>query len=148
MFLLNEIINSFRNENYFLSNFYEAPVTYEGLTYQNNEAAFQAQKCIEPKEREAFTKLNPSEAKKAGRSVNLRKDWEQVKVSVMADIVKAKFEQNIDLAKKLLDTGDAYLEEGNDWGDRIWGTVNGIGANHLGKILMDVREYMRTLEKS
>lgn len=145
---MNEIINSFRNENYFLSNFYEAPVTYEGLTYQNNEAAFQAQKCIEPKEREAFTKLNPSEAKKAGRSVNLRKDWEQVKVSVMADIVKAKFEQNIDLAKKLLDTGDAYLEEGNDWGDRIWGTVNGIGANHLGKILMDVREYMRTLEKS
>lgn len=118
------------------------------MTYQNNEAAFQAQKCIEPKEREAFTKLNPSEAKKAGRSVNLRKDWEQVKVSVMADIVKAKFEQNIDLAKKLLDTGDAYLEEGNDWGDRIWGTVNGIGANHLGKILMDVREYMRTLEKS
>ena len=133
-------INSFRNEHFFLSNFYEAPVTYDGLTYQNNEAAFQAQKCADPKERDAFTAMNPSEAKRAGRRVQLRKDWEQIKVSVMADIVKAKFEQNSDLADRLLATGDAYLEEGNDWGDRIWGTVNGKGANCLGIILMDVRE--------
>ena len=39
-------INSFRKEFYYLSNFYETPVTYNGLTYQNNEAAFQAQKNI------------------------------------------------------------------------------------------------------
>lgn len=135
-------IDSFRGEYFFLSNFYEAPVTYDGLTYQSNEAAFQAQKCTDPKERELFTTLNPSEAKRAGRSVQLRKDWEQIKVSVMADIVKAKFEQNSDLAQKLLATGDAYLEEGNDWGDRIWGTVNGQGANCLGNILMDTREQM------
>ena len=135
-------INSFRGEYFFLSNFYEAPVTYDGLTYQNNEAAFQAQKCAVPKDREAFTKLNPSEAKKEGRKVLLRKDWEQIKVSVMAEIVKAKFEQNSDLAKKLLATGDAYLEEGNDWGDRIWGTVNGQGANCLGIILMNTREEL------
>ena len=55
-------INSFRNEHFFLSNFYEAPVTYDGLTYQNNEAAFQAQKCADPKERDAFTAMNPSES--------------------------------------------------------------------------------------
>ena len=78
---------------------YGAPVTYEGLTYQNNEAAFQAQKCSDTKDREAFTNMNPSEAKKAGRKVLLRKDWEQIKMSVMAGIVKAKFEQNEELAK-------------------------------------------------
>ncbi|MBP3379754.1 MAG: NADAR family protein [Ruminococcus sp.] len=136
-------IDSFRNEYFFLSNFYEAPITYEGLTYQNNEAAFQAQKCADPKEREAFTRMNPSEAKRAGRRVQLRKDWEDIKISVMADIVMAKFSQNRKLAEKLLATGDACLEEGNDWGDRIWGTVNGQGANCLGRILMDTRENLK-----
>ena len=135
-------IEFFQGEYFFLSNFYGAPVTYEGMTYQNNEAAFQAQKCLDTKDREAFTNMNPTEAKKAGRKVLLRKDWEQIKMSVMAGIVKAKFEQNEELAKKLLATGDAYLEEGNDWGDRIWGTVNGQGANCLGMILMNTREEL------
>lgn len=136
-------IDSFRDKYFFLSNFYEASITYNELTYRNNEAAFQAQKCINPKDREAFTNLNPSEAKRKGRKVALRRDWEQVKISIMAEIVKAKFEQNKDLAQMLLDTNDAYLEEGNNWGDRIWGTVNGQGANNLGIILMNVREELR-----
>lgn len=135
-----DYINEFRNDNYYLSNFYECPVTYDGLTYRNNEAAFQAQKCINPKDREQFTTLNPSEAKKFGRRVVLRKDWEDIKVKVMTDVVRAKFEQNEDLRKKLLETGNAYLEEGNTWGDRTWGTVNGNGSNLLGKILMQCRD--------
>lgn len=135
-------INSFKGEYSFLSNFYESLVTYDGLTYQNSEAAFQAQKCQSLHERIPFTRMNPSEAKKAGRKVILRKDWEQVKINIMAQIVKAKFEQNEELAVKLLNTGDAYLEEGNDWGDRIWGTVNGQGSNYLGYILMAVRDHL------
>ncbi len=102
---------------------YGAPVTYEGLTYQNNEAVFQAQKCFATKDREAFTNMNPSEAKKVGRKVLLCKDWEMIKMSVMAGIVKAKFEQNEELAKKLLATGDAYLEEGNDWDFQTTGRI-------------------------
>lgn len=136
-------INSFRDEYYFLSNFYECSVTYNGLTYKNNEAAFQAQKCINLKDREKFCNLRASESKKLGRRVVLRKDWEDIKIKVMTDIVKAKFEQNEDLQKKLLATEDAYLEEGNTWGDRIWGTVNGVGANNLGEILMNVRKELQ-----
>ncbi len=136
-------INSFRDEYYFLSNFYECSVTYNGLTYKNNEAAFQAQKCINLKDREKFCDLRASESKKLGRRVVLRKDWEDIKIKVMTDIVKAKFEQNEDLQKKLLATEDAYLEEGNTWGDRIWGTVNGVGANNLGEILMNVRKELQ-----
>ncbi len=136
-------INSFRKEFYYLSNFYETPVTYNGLTYQNNEAAFQAQKTLDEKERMLFTKMNPSEAKHAGRRVTLRKDWEDVKIDIMCDIVEAKFRQNPDLAKKLLTTGDMYLEEGNTWGDRTWGTVNGQGANYLGRILMEIRTILQ-----
>ena len=54
---------------FFLSNFYECPVTYKQLTYTNNEAAFQAQKCTSDSEKIQFTKLNPTEAKKLGRKV-------------------------------------------------------------------------------
>lgn len=181
-------INSFRKEFYYLSNFYEIPVTYNGLTfvvsrrdmtqpqqsyrsYQNNEAAFQAQKTLDEKERMSFTRMNPSEAKHAGRRITLRKDWEAVKVGIMHDIVEAKFRQNPSLAAKLIGTGNVYLEEGkamlflrkstagNTQGDRAWGSqcpvdigfeptgvkrrpVDGKGANNLGRILMDIRQTL------
>ena len=84
--------------------------------------------------------MNPSEAKKAGRKVILRSDWEIVKVDLMYKIVKAKFAQNIDLALKLAATNNEELVEGNTWGDKIWGKVNGEGQTLLGKILMDIRD--------
>lgn len=136
-------IDSFKNDYFFLSNFYEAEVTYDGYTYQSSEAAFQAQKCKNPKDREKFTHMTPSEAKKAGRSLDLRPDWEEVKYDIMHDIVLAKFREHSDLREKLLATYDAELEEGNTWGDCVWGTVEGVGDNYLGKILMDVREGFR-----
>lgn len=140
------LINSFRYEYYFLSNFYEAPVEYDGVLYRNNEAAFQAQKCADKSDRQKFSDLSPTEARHLGRKIPLRKDWEQVKVSLMREIVQAKFKQNPQLKEMLIATGDAYLEEGNTWGDKTWGTVNGAGANLLGKILMDVREELRVIE--
>lgn len=73
----------------------------------------------------------------------MRKDWEAVKVRIMEEIVRAKFTQNTELADKLLATGDAYLEEGNTWDDRIWGTVNSSGANRLGVILMQIRAEIK-----
>lgn len=136
-------IASFRGENYFLSNYYSAPVTYDGITYKNNEAAFQAQKCQNKDDRILFSQLSPNEAKPLGRHVDLRSDWEEVKTQIMYEIVFAKFSQNEDLKRKLLATGDRLLEEGNTWGDRIWGTVNGKGENRLGKILMKIREELR-----
>lgn len=77
--------------------------------------------------------------KETGRRVQLRSDWEEAKYNVMYEIVKAKFTQNLDLKTKLLETDNQHLEEGNTWGDKIWGTVNGVGENNLGKILMRVR---------
>ena len=136
-------ISQFRGKYYFLSNFYPATVTYDGLTYQNSEAAFQAQKCVSFSEKEPFTKMLPDEAKKEGRFVHLRDDWEDVKYSVMEEIVRAKFYQNPDIRERLLKTGDAYLEEGNFWGDRTWGVVNGNGKNWLGEILMKIREELK-----
>lgn len=134
------MINSFKGDNFFLSNFFSAPVTYEGLTYRNNEAAFQAAKTFV--NREEFTMLDPSSAKKLSRQIELRKDWEQVKDDVMYNICLAKFTQNPSLREKLIATGDEELIEGNTWGDKIWGVVNGVGENRLGRILMRVREEL------
>lgn len=133
------MIKEFRGEYYFLSNFFEAPVTWEGITYRNNEAAFQSAKLIDRKARQQFSTLDPSSAKRLGRRVLLRSDWEKVKFRIMQEICFAKFTQNPHLRDKLIATGNRYLEEGNTWGDRIWGTVNGQGQNMLGKILMGVR---------
>lgn len=135
-------INSFRDEYFFLSNFYEIPVNYNGLIYRNNEAAFQAQKCDDETKLQ-FINLEPSKAKRLGRKVALRPDWENVKIGIMKEIAQAKFEQNPDIADKLIATGNAYLEEGNTWSDRTWGTVKGKGKNHLGIILMEVREELK-----
>ena len=100
------MINEFRGKYYFLSNFYSSPVTYEGLTYLNNEAAFQSAKTFS--NRECFTNLDPSSAKKLGRRVQLRSDWEETKYNIMYEIVKA-----------LIDTGfDGCIRP--DHGRMIW----------------------------
>lgn len=131
-------IKEFKGENFFLSNFFVAPVYYQGIRFENNEAAFQAAKC--PERMRDFCGLSPQSAKRLGRKVTLRPDWETVKYDVMYQVCKAKFLQNPDLRNKLVETGDAELVEGNTWGDKIWGVCGGVGENNLGKILMRIRD--------
>lgn len=141
------VINDFHTEGYeFLSNFYCVPITYNGLTYQNSEAAFQAQKVLDDEEKLPFTTASARQAKSLGRMVNLRRDWEFVKVNLMLEITRAKFRLNPDLAEKLLATGNAMLIEGNSWNDTFWGvdSKNGKGENYLGKILMCVRSELKS----
>ena len=137
-----EVIREFIDAYAFLSNFYHSPVKYRNLIYLNAEAAFQAQKESCEKDKERCTMMNPAQAKLVGRNCNLREDWEEIKEQTMYEIVKAKFTQNEALARLLLATGDAYLEEGNWWHDTTWGVCNGVGQNKLGKILMRVREEL------
>lgn len=141
------MINSFTNEYYFLSNYSDSKFVYNGIPYKNAESAFQSQKCANKEDRKQFSTLTSTEAKKLGRKISLRKDWEQIKVEQMRQIVSVKFRQNSDLSEKLINTGNEYLEEGNTWGDRIWGTVDGKGANLLGQILMELRNEL-ILEKN
>lgn len=141
----SDSINFFRGKYHFLSNFYEAPTEYNGLCYHNNEAAFQAQKCLSDEEKQMFLELEGGQAKRLGRRVSLRSDWEEVKVTIMEEIVRAKFTQNPDLKEMLLATGNKKLIEGNTWNDTFWGVSlkTGNGKNHLGNILMKVREELR-----
>ena len=139
------MICQFKDDYYFMSNFYPFKLIYNGIEYQNTEAAFQAQKCKYLSERNQFSKLNPSEAKRLGRRVELRPDWEQVKDGIMYNIVLTKFSSDEYLAYKLLETGEEVLMEGNTWKDTYWGvdldTME--GKNKLGLILMKVRDVLR-----
>lgn len=137
-------ITSFQGEYRFLSNFYPSMVVFEGITYPTAEHAYQSAKTTDLTERRRIASLpTPADAKRAGRALKYRSDWETVKFEVMAVCVRDKFARNPELRAKLLATGNLYLEEGNTWGDTIWGTVNGQGENRLGKILMQVRAELR-----
>ena len=135
-------IDDFRREYYFLSNFFERAVTYDGLAYDNNEDAFQAAKVF-GEARNQFKHLKPGDAKRLGFKVALRPDWETEKDRIMYEICLAKFRQNPDLAERLIATGNAELIEGNTWNDKYWGVCYGKGQNKLGKILMRIREELQ-----
>ena len=138
-------IDEFQGEYRFLSNFFPSPVEMDGIRYGNAEAAFQAQKVLTEEEKREFSDLPPNDAKRKGRGVRLRPDWEEVKTEMMEKVVRAKFRQNPELARLLLATGDAELVEGNSWNDRCWGVDlrTGEGENRLGRILMKIREEER-----
>ena len=136
---MSEVIDQFKGEFHWLSNFYSCPVPFEGLTFSNTEAAFQAAKTLDMEERERFLGLSGGQAKRLGRRVELRSDWEAVKIEVMREVLRCKFSQNPELKAKLIATGNSELIEGNNWNDRFWGVCNGKGQNHLGRLLMELR---------
>jgi len=139
-----EIIDTFRGPYFFLSNFYYVPILLcDDITYPTSEHAFQAQKTLDMNERQRIANLaTPREAKRAGRVSILRKGWDDVRIDVMREIVRIKFKED-PMRERLLDTGDARLVEGNTWGDKFWGVYDGVGENHLGRILMRVRKELQ-----
>lgn len=142
-----EYISEFKGEYHFLSNFAPATFVWRNIFWNNSEAAYQAAKSDDPQTWLEFAKIfNPAEAKRRGKTVEMRTDWNDIKISIMYDIVFEKFNQSPDLKQRLLDTGNAVLEEGNVWKDTFWGVCppgSSIGKNHLGKILMKVRQELR-----
>jgi len=144
------IIDRFEGEYFFLSNFYPCKVTYNGITYESSEEAFQAQKTLDEEVRKTFVGVGSGKAKKMGRALpDLRKDWEEVKDDIMRGIVWNKFAQNPDIADKLFQTGNNILMEGNSWGDYYWGTDfvdHQKGQNRLGEILMMVRATLPLIQ--
>jgi ribA/ribD-fused uncharacterized protein len=137
---LDNII-SFRGRYSFLSNFYEAVVVYDGLEYPTVEHAYQAAKTLDLEYRSMINKaVTPGKAKALGSIVPIRDDWEAIKISVMRDLVAQKFSDK-KLMHWLQQTAPAVLEERNYWNDKFWGTdLEGNGLNHLGNILMEIRD--------
>ena len=138
------MINEFRGKYRFLSNFYPCKTIYLLMVFPTVEHAYQASKTTDWGERNSILNCKtPSDAKRLGKIVSLRSDWEEVKDRYMYSFLKHKF-ANEDLKRMLLDTGEEELIEGNQWHDHYWGVCycdkcDGNGLNKLGNMLMVLR---------
>lgn len=152
------MIDSFSGRWSFLSNFYPCKIEYQGIVYPSVEHYYVGMKIkgdqliggvfyTESDCRELISKIpTPGKVKRFGRTLTLRKDWDDVKLKVMEYGLNQKFsiEENKDL---LLQTGNEELIEGNTWQDVFWGICNGKGENHLGKLLMKIRGQLKNSSK-
>ena len=141
------IINGFSGEHRFLSNFWPSPIVYQGHKWPSVENAYQWAKSQDESLVSLFQTISPGVAKKLGSKLDLDGYWDERKVWVMIALTFCKYQQNPDLAEKLLATGNDDIVEFNNWGDVYWGQVlrNGkqVGENRLGRILMTVRSNLR-----
>ena len=134
----------FRNDYFFLSNFYPASISWAGHHFPSAEHLYQALKCTDPAEMLLIrTAGSPGQAKRLGSKViSIRSDWDTVRVDVMRDVVWEKFRQNPTLARRLKALVGVEIVEENTWGDTFWGVCRGQGLNTLGLILTDIRERL------
>ena len=138
------MIDKFQKEYRWLSNFYasEIPTIY-GIHAPTVEHYFQMSKAKRFVDAmEILCSKSPYDAKRLGRKVDMVENWEEVKLEVMEEALRLKFSIP-EFKDKLIATGDQELIEGNDWGDTYWGVCNGVGDNHLGKLLMKIRKEIK-----
>lgn len=145
---MQKMITNFHGEFAFLSNFYPVDIIHEGILYHSTEAAYQASKTIDERMKQRIAEMEPGEAKRAGRKVNIRIDFEEQKDAIMLELLRKKFKRGTDFAKMLDVTGDVPLIEGNTWHDQYWGvctcpSCGSTGRNILGQLLMIVRAENR-----
>lgn len=137
------MIDRFDGEYAFLSNYSASPFRVDYVLFPTMEHYFQANKADNQNDylRIAYAPT-PGEAKRLGRKIQLRPDWEKIKDNIMLTGLRKKF-ADPELRNLLLATGDEELVEGNYWRDTYWGVCNGVGQNKLGKLLMQVREEIK-----
>lgn len=139
------MITKFRGDHFFLSNMFPCEINYNGNVFGSSEAAYMSRKnnskswlstCINTK--------NPILVKTMSHSIYIIKKWPEIKLQVMSDILRIKFSIP-ELQAKLFETGDEEIYEGNTWNDRYWGVdhLTLQGENHLGKLLMNIREQIK-----
>lgn len=144
----SDLILRFSDEYAFLSNFYVSRhVLFRNDYYKASEHAYQSAKATTEEDRlEIMNAKTARDARKLGKIIEIVDNWDDIKISVMYEVLHSKFSEE-SLKEALLATGDKHLVEGNTWGDRFWGCeeVDGvlIGKNNLGVILMLLRDEFR-----
>lgn len=145
-------ITSFRGEHFFLSNFYPCEVLYDGKIYRSVEHAFQAAKCADDVDREKI-RMAPTAAvaKRIGRKIKMKPNWDADRIKVMEQLLRFKF-ANPSMRGLLITTIPQKIIEENKWHDIYWGVCTcekhqSFGQNHLGKLLMKIREDLKLKTK-
>ena len=142
----------YEQDFYVLSNFSAFSLMWKGLRFDTSEAAYHWEKFNIPGAESNHLiqeplRLAPSAHaafKLAEKWVDSRRhDWEQVRVPIMKEILRAKVDQHEYVRTKLLATGNRELVE-DSWRDSFWGWgADGKGNNALGKLWMEIREEIR-----
>ncbi len=144
---MSNVINCFQDadgKHLVPSNFYHAPMMIGNEWWGTVEHFYQAMKTTDSGLRDEIRLLpSPGAAKRAGRSLLIRDDWEQIKLTVMRLALSRKFALGNECGLWLLASAPAMLVEGNTWGDRFWG-VDGTGENWLGHLLMAKRAELQS----
>ena len=139
---MKNTIKEFTDDYRWLSNFYLCPIRYEGKLYKSVEYAYLSAKSedAEWKEMCQLAEEKPSKLKRMSRFIDMRADWESIKIDVMRECLVQKFNQE-PFKTQLIETGDCYIQEGNNWGDAFWGVhlKSEQGENNLGKLIMEIR---------
>lgn len=150
--ILSMTIDNFTGEYDFLSNFHYHNFFWYGRVYPSVEHSYQAAKARNQGDfLYVASAPSPGEAKKRGREIKIRPDWETAKFYLMKDMLFHKFKDRR-LAEALLATIGEELVEGNTWHDNIWGdchcgrpSCSEPGQNYLGRQLMLVRWCLKEL---
>lgn len=137
-------ITSFSGTYRWLSNFWSCEVELDGMQFRSVEAGYVAAKTLDLEVRAQIQALDTAgKCKRFGRKLKLRPDWtDEVKLQVMEGLLRQKFKFGTQLGDYLIMTRNFTLIEGNDWGDVFWGVYNGVGDNHLGRLLMKIRDEL------
>lgn len=139
------MIKQFKDNYSWLSNFFESPITINGITYPTVEHAYQSQKSEDINWRLKCKTGSPAYIKKESRKIEIDvKEWDKRKLKVMENCIHQKFTQE-PFKSLLLATGEEEIQEGNTWGDEFWGVnlKNGKGQNKLGKLIMRQRDKLK-----
>ncbi len=145
-------ITSFSGEYRWLSNFAPKEILWQNIKYPTVEHAYQAAKLHESCVTGRLMIANadtPGQAKRMGQKLILESWWTtEYRLKTMEELLRQKFGYGPnEYFDKLVATGDRWIEEGNTWGDEFWGTCNGKGFNHLGKLLMKIRKDMQKIDE-
>lgn len=136
----------YENEFYSLSNFSSFAIEWKGKLHMTSEHVYHCEKFEdeEMKEKIRNTRSAHDAFKLAQANEDkYRKDWHDVKVSIMKEILLAKVDQHPYVKKKLIDSGDKELIE-DSWRDSFWGWgEDHNGQNHLGKLWMQIRKELK-----
>lgn len=125
------------------SNFARYPIIVCNQYWPTTEHFYQAQKTLDMELREKIrTAKTPREAANIGRSLKLRKDWEEKKNWYMTVAVLMKVLQHEEIRELLISTGNKIIKEHTDVEDYWSDGGDGSGKNMLGRILMRVRDLI------
>ena len=138
-------------ERNWFSNFikFDRPMAYQGMLFRTPEHFYQAMKSRDIGYRQRVANVGtPGQAKRLGKKVKLRPDWNSIKLDVMRYALKYKFKADTPQGKKLIAFGGPIIEW-NLWHDNFWGKCTcpkcesaKPSLNHLGNLLMEIKNEL------